>query len=72
MGISIGCKVHAAIESLPLSIAIGPGDDSKRFIEVLGRIRVKRKIERPINRPKELYASLRLKEDKRIPKMHKS
>jgi hypothetical protein len=27
---------------LPLSIAVGPGDDSKRFIEVLGRIRVKR------------------------------
>ncbi|NHV07426.1 MAG: transposase [Thaumarchaeota archaeon] len=41
-----GCKVHAAVtaESLPLSIAVGPGDehDSKRFIEVLGRIRVKR------------------------------
>ena len=55
-----GCKVHAAVtaESLPLSIAVGPGDehDSKRFIEVLGRIRVKRKIGRPINRPKELYA----------------
>jgi hypothetical protein len=27
MGISIGCKVHAAVtaESLPLSIAVGPG-----------------------------------------------
>jgi len=38
-----GCKVHAAVtaESLPLSIAISPGDDSKRFIEVLGRISVK-------------------------------
>ena len=34
-----GCKVHAAVESLPLSI--GPGDDSKRFIEVLGRISIK-------------------------------
>ena len=42
---------------MPLSIAVGPGDehDSKRFVEVLGR--VKHKIGRLINRPKELYAT---------------
>jgi transposase len=55
-----GSKIHAAVtaESLPLSVAVGPGDehDSVRLVEVMDKIRVKHGVGRPRRRPKELYA----------------
>jgi len=52
-----GSKVHVAVsrESLPLSIVVGPGDDSKQFTEVIDSIRVKQGIGRPKTRPKEVH-----------------
>ena len=45
-------------ESLPLSVALGPGDehDGVRLVEVLEGIRVKRGVGRPRRRPKEPHA----------------
>jgi hypothetical protein len=42
VGIKKGCKIRVTVmaESLPLSIAVDPRDDSKRFIEVLGSIKL--------------------------------
>jgi len=43
---------------LPLSVVVRPGDehDSRRFVEVLDAIRVKRVVGRPKTRPEEVYA----------------
>jgi hypothetical protein len=50
--------VAVKAESLPLSIAIGPGDkhDSVRLIEVMGGIKVKLGIGRPMCSSRVLYA----------------
>jgi ribose 5-phosphate isomerase len=62
-------KIHAAAmaESLPLHMMIGLGDghDSMRFIEIMGKIRVRRGAGRPMGGPKELYGlRIRFKLDK--------
>jgi len=51
-------KIHVAVtkESLPISLVVGPGDehDSRRFREVVDRIRVKYGRGRPRARPGEV------------------
>jgi hypothetical protein len=51
-------KIHVAVtkESLPISLVVGPGDehDSRRFREVMDRIRVKYGGGRPRTRPGEV------------------